>query len=224
MTEPEFIELLNLYVDREIGADDAVRLEAEVVANPERRRIYDQYCRMQKACSMLATDLSAGREDQAERKVVDFPAARGGRFRPWAAGLAAAACLSVVFVVKYRLAEDREPTALATVASDVPRTVPVTVDFALGQDAMQPVFTARPPSSQAVRPDAKAFFAMSDEPPAAAPLNWIGDVRLAPVFPSTSPNLLLAPKAELKTGVTDDGASVRLPEDASDMAAFRFQR
>ena len=129
MNEREFIELLNLYVDREIGANDALRLEAEVTANPERRRIYDQYCRMQKACSMLTSELANGHEGHVERKVVvGFPISSEWRFRPLAAGLAAAACLAVVFVVKYRLALDREPTALATVAPDVPRTVPDTVE------------------------------------------------------------------------------------------------
>ena len=140
MSEREFIELLNLYVDREIEAADALRLEAEVTANPERRRVfYDQYCRMQKACSMLATEVAAARERQVERKVADFPAPMGWRFRPLAAGLAAAACLGVVFAVKYQMAEDREPTALATVSPDVPRTVPDTVELS-SQDSMKSVF------------------------------------------------------------------------------------
>ena len=54
MNDNEFIELLNLYVDREINPEDAVRLESEVVSNPKRRKIHDQYCRIQKACSMLS--------------------------------------------------------------------------------------------------------------------------------------------------------------------------
>ena len=56
MKDSEFIELLNLYLDHEITAADAARLEAEVQASPERRRVYQQYCRMQKACTMLAKD------------------------------------------------------------------------------------------------------------------------------------------------------------------------
>ncbi|HEY1763322.1 MAG TPA: hypothetical protein VGF85_00265 [Opitutaceae bacterium] len=224
MSDREFIELLNLYVDREIGANDALRLEAEVGANPERRRVYDQYCRMQRACSRLASELATVHEG-AERKIVDLPAPIGWSFRPLAAGLAVAACLCVVFVVKYRLAEDREPTMLATVSPDVPRTVPDTVELSPGQDSMKSVFTARLPSSQTGRAEtAKPLFVMSSDGPAAAQLNWIGDVRLNPVFPSVSPDLLLAPKTELKTGITDDGAAVRMPQDATEMTAFRFQR
>ena len=225
MSEREFIELLNLYVDQEIGANDAVRLEAEVTANPERRRVYDQYCRMHKACSMLGSELATAHEGPVERKVVEFPVSRASRLRPMAAGLAAAACLAVVFVVKYRMAEDREPTTLATVAPDVPRTVPDTVEFSPDQDSMKAVFTARLTPSQTGRTEqAKALFAVSTETPAAAQLNWIGDVRLSPVFPSASPDLLLTPKADLKTGVTDDGSVERLSQEAVEMTAFRFQR
>ena len=36
MKDPEFIELLNLYVDHEITSVDAARLEAEVAQNPAR--------------------------------------------------------------------------------------------------------------------------------------------------------------------------------------------
>lgn len=53
MNDREFIELLNLYIDHEISPEDAVRLEAEVMGRPDRREVYNQYCRMQKACSML---------------------------------------------------------------------------------------------------------------------------------------------------------------------------
>ena len=56
---------------------------------------------------------------------------------------------------------------------------------------------------------------MSSDAPAAAQFNWIGDVRLTPVFPSASPDLLLAPKTELRTGITDDGVAVRLPRTPS---------
>lgn len=61
MNDSEFIELLNLYLDHEITPADAARLEAEVRGNPERRRTYLEYCRMQKACAILAADFAADR-------------------------------------------------------------------------------------------------------------------------------------------------------------------
>ena len=59
MKELEFIELLNLYLDHEISPEDAARLEAEVLNNPARRRVYREYCQMQKACKAIAVDFQA---------------------------------------------------------------------------------------------------------------------------------------------------------------------
>jgi hypothetical protein len=109
MKESEFIELLNLYLDHELSAADASRLEAEVQNNPARRKVYQQYCRMQKACKLLATDFQTDTADAAaadERKIIAFnPAAAAAiaaqRKRTSAlltfGGLAAAACLAVIF-------------------------------------------------------------------------------------------------------------------------------
>ena len=57
MKESKFIELLNLYVDHQISPDDAKLLESEVESNPTRRRIYRQYCQMQKACALMGAGL-----------------------------------------------------------------------------------------------------------------------------------------------------------------------
>ena len=59
MKDQEFIELLNLYLDHEISPADAARLEAEVQSNLPRRALYNQYCRMQKACTSLGADFRA---------------------------------------------------------------------------------------------------------------------------------------------------------------------
>lgn len=107
MKESEFLELLNLYLDHEISAADAARLEAEVSARPDRRRTYDEYCRMHKACSLVAMDFSAadGAVVTASDKVMPFEfaaahaAARRRRFSGYVSGgLAAAACVAVAFV------------------------------------------------------------------------------------------------------------------------------
>ena len=104
MNDSEFIEYLNLYLDHEITAADAARLEAEVQRSPERRRIYRDYCRMQKACTVLAKDFndeaaSAAAQERGPLEVV------GARRFSWgtgvwgAAGLfAVAACVAIVFI------------------------------------------------------------------------------------------------------------------------------
>lgn len=104
MNDSEFIEYLNLYLDHEITAADASRLEAEVQRSPERRRIYRDYCRMQKACMVLAKDFNdeAASAAAQERGPLEVEGAR--RFSwgtgVWgAAGLfAVAACVALVFI------------------------------------------------------------------------------------------------------------------------------
>ena len=78
MKDSRFIELLNLYVDREITPAEAAELEAEVQANEQRRRVYNQYCRIDRACTVvlaqggkvpapkLAAAIADARQDDSE--------------------------------------------------------------------------------------------------------------------------------------------------------------
>lgn len=131
MKDSEFKELLNLYLDHEITAADAARLEAEVQRDPRRRKVYEQYCRMQKACKMLASDFVAEpvsvREDS---KVVRFDMAvaeaaesrrkRMGNFYTVGSIAAAAACIAIVFVGRSRQADTaRQEVAVGAVASGI---------------------------------------------------------------------------------------------------------
>jgi len=146
MKDSEFIELLNLYLDHEISAADAARLEAEVQGNPARRRIYQDYCRMQKACTLLAENFQVEAAAITDRKVVAFDPAfaaaterrrRMGNFYVIGAIAAAAACIAIVFVGR-----SRERAVAATPAAQIVRheispasapveaTAPVTIDAA----------------------------------------------------------------------------------------------
>ncbi len=119
MKDSEFIELLNLYLDHEISAPDAARLEAEVQNNPARRKVYQQYCRMQKGCKLLATDFAAELDsvqtaDARHKKVLAFDAAalevanarraRMGNFYTVGTFAAVAACVAIIFVGRNRQA------------------------------------------------------------------------------------------------------------------------
>lgn len=105
MKESEFLELLNLYLDHEISAADAERLEAELRQNHERRRVYREYCRMQQACKILAGEGTGATEGSGARtNVVPFtPQERRGRSRKtyYFAGsaVAAAACVALALVL-----------------------------------------------------------------------------------------------------------------------------
>jgi len=123
MKDSEFIALLNLYLDHEISAADAARLEAEVQNNPARRKIYRQYCQMQKGCKVLASDFISPAEaaaTPAERKVIAFNVAaaevaatrrkRAGNFYMAGTFAAAAACVAIIFVGRSR--QDEAESAL----------------------------------------------------------------------------------------------------------------
>jgi hypothetical protein len=111
MKESKFIELLNLYIDQEITPPEAALLEEEIQHSPERRRVYQQYCRMHRASTLVvdsfrSSHVPAGSKLAAaaqavDEKVVEFPALPSQQPRRWiyASGLvAAAACATFVFL------------------------------------------------------------------------------------------------------------------------------
>lgn len=99
MKDSEFIELLNLYLDAEISPTEASRLEAEVQRNPQRYQVYLQYCRMQKACTLLAADFTTDAPSVVALKPAPGRSAGMNLFAV-AGAMAAAACLAFVFVTR----------------------------------------------------------------------------------------------------------------------------
>lgn len=162
MKESEFIELLNRYLDHEISAADAARLEAEVQGNLARRKIYRQYCQMQKACKLLATDFQTEAASAADRKIVDFQNAaqrkdRSSGFYTLGAFAAAAACVAIIFVGRNR------EQASATNASHQPafaaQTAPAAPAAPMAMSAREPApERARAEPRQYVEPQVRASF------------------------------------------------------------------
>jgi hypothetical protein len=106
MKDSKFIELLNLYIDRQISPEDAARLEEEILQDPRRRQVYAQYCKMQRACTLVFEDFriraaqTAPAAGQVASRVAEFEPRRHKRaiWGYYAAGLAAAACVTLVAV------------------------------------------------------------------------------------------------------------------------------
>ena len=108
MKENRFIELINLYVDRQISPAETAELEAEIQTSPRHRKIYQQYCHMHHATKLVYETFRANAEQpvgDASRSggsVAQFEHSRQRTQRTrWlysAAGLAAAACFAVVLV------------------------------------------------------------------------------------------------------------------------------
>ena len=62
MNQDRFLELLNLYLDDEISPSELSELMAETRVDPERERIFLDYCRIHKACQKIGTDFGSRRE------------------------------------------------------------------------------------------------------------------------------------------------------------------
>ncbi|MBC7369830.1 MAG: hypothetical protein H7343_23950, partial [Undibacterium sp.] len=106
MNDSKFIELLNLFLDHEIAPADAKLLEAEVLRSPARRRVYREYCKMQKACVVLAESAAAAPTSSDFTRPEIAIGDRLSGLGPWgpgsyAAGFCAlAACLALAVVIR----------------------------------------------------------------------------------------------------------------------------
>ncbi len=221
MNDREFIELLNLYVDHEISAEDALRLEKEVAADPERREVYRQYCRMQKACSMLSEELLESAAKQTSPSVAAFPRQSKWGYGSLVAGLAAA-CAVGLLALRY---EGGGP-ASAPVAAAAPHASPSAAParFADAQVQMKPVFFVRLSPAQSPQVRERALFTASDEPVRVDGLNWIGDIHMAPVYSNANSDFLLNPKTDLRSSAITETPDDRESQQPAELAAFRFQR
>lgn len=218
MKESKFIELLNLYVDHQISAEDAALLEAEIQRNVERRRIYRQYCQMQKACVALAENFrteAPAAETAAAEKVVEFaPARRRMGGKAWAVGaLAAAACAAFAFVGLSRIGRPGGDV-LASRPALPPATVAVAKPAPTARSANELV-ALRPAFAGLVRESA-AQTAGNDR----VPLEWMNRVQLQRV-----PVEELWFEAQTTHQADDLMLQNRLPSQArAEAVAFRFQK
>ena len=119
MKDSRFIELVNLYIDRQISAEETAELEAEIQASPQRRAVYRQYCQLHSATKQVYESFRTNAEPQAGApagRVVSGNFARRPRSNwiHYAGGLTAAACLTVLFV--------RYNAGSAPAASELART------------------------------------------------------------------------------------------------------
>ena len=231
MKDTEFIELLNLYLDHEIPAADAVRLEAEVQGNAARRRVYQDYCRMQKACKLLAHDFQTDAASAGASQVVAFDSearpARGIGLFALGAFAAAAACLALIFGVHHR-----QSLGLGTAQPVVAQVEPATPSPApaFAQVATTPLRREVAPSMLVSGPllltpqtQADSVFTHASEQPDAQ-FAWMYNVQLAPIQPRIPVEDM---RFDARPSLRPDGRALGkrppVPDDGP-MSAFRFER
>jgi len=105
MKDQRFVELLNLYIDRQISATETAELEAEIQENPKRQAVYRQYCKIHSATKLVYASFRANATEQPglpsdSTGVVELFEAkrRKNHFAYYATGVAAAACLAFAIV------------------------------------------------------------------------------------------------------------------------------
>ena len=231
MKDSEFIELLNLYLDHEISPADAARLEAEVQGNAQRRSVYEEYCRMQKACVLLARQAEPAVEAE-QRNVVAFEPvpSRSWGFGTYATGLcAAAACVALVLVTRNRTEPGVDRVAGPSVEA-VASVQPVKTEMA------QPRMIARTISATPRSSELKSAFTVpalvlnGDAPRASeilttadARFDWMKTVHVSPAARVPVEDLVF----EVKPADARDSRTFRSHQPIQaqvEMTAFQFQR
>lgn len=244
MKESRFIELLNLYVDHQLSPSEAAELEAEITRNPDRRRTYQQYCRMQKACTVLfeqermqapASKKLAAALRAADRKV-EMPESRSRTrkiilFPAGLAGLAAAACIAFVLVRSNNHGSDVPTVAQpAIAAAPVQPTAPAVTTAAAPVVEQKPALASTKSRMMsfpglAIRSVPAHMTPASDEQ-GAAPVSysWMQNVSLDPIQPlaTTTRLTLQSQPTASEDQVLRSGRSVNDPTDP--IIAFQFQK
>jgi hypothetical protein len=214
MKDSKFIELLNLYVDHQISAADAALLETEIQRSPGRRRVYRQYCQMQKACVSLAENFLP--QTSAGGKVVEFPT----QHRRFAAvtyimGVAAAAaCIALVVVNRQSFDRTTTPAtpAVARVASAPVPAVSAPTLPSVARVELQPAFALSTRDGSVV----STSLVSNDR----VPLDWMNRVQLSRL--SKEEMWLEARPTFRPEDLTF--RSRRAFEGQAEMMSFRFQK
>ena len=161
MKDTRFIELINLYIDRQISPEETSELEAEIRANARHRQVYQQYCKMHRATKLVYESFRANAEQPAGNRIQPSSIARFERRQRnrWyyaLGGLAAAACVAFVLVRSGSIGHT--PAQTLAVSAD---KAPVLAATVVAPAAEQRVASAQPSFSKLTheQPDYAAVLA-----------------------------------------------------------------
>jgi len=173
MKDHRFIELLNLYIDRQITVAETAELEAEIQQNPKRQAVYRQYCQIHSATKLVYDSFRVNATEQPvlptdRTGVVELfeTKRRKSQFVYYAGGLAAAAC--VAFVLMRSTPTPNSGTPMLTAKTEVApvavvATAPVEAAPVPVKVTEQPVGLVSLRNSTASTPDYLAMLAAMRE-------------------------------------------------------------
>jgi anti-sigma factor RsiW len=243
MNESRFIELLNLYVDQQLSAAEAAELEAEIKNNPARRRTYQQYCRMQKACAQLfeLERSSAPASAQLKHELAEAGYTLAAFSSPttkrayWIGGFSLAATAAcAAFVVFFSRTDVNVPakTPETATVSHAQTAAPTAVAPVVAVSApVLPVREAQAFTSVFIKPSARdaaaervSFVSMTIDP-AAYELDWTRQIKLEPVRKVSGEEALLDQRTSGEALFTAGlRAANAADEKDTEQAAFQFQK
>jgi hypothetical protein len=229
MKDHRFIELVNLYIDRQITTAETAELESEIQGNPRRRAVYRQYCQMHRATNLVYDSFraqangQAALESTARGTIAQFENRQRGRRHRWvsyAGGLAAAACIAFVLVRNH--SQPAPDSSLAQTAKPQPVTVAATV-----QPTVQPAALANEPVRLKIGP---ASLRNVSEPDYSALLAaWRqAEQRNAQISSGRTPSLfddgVFDGQQVMAPAVQRTFRSQQTPAQQAEFTAFQFQR
>ncbi len=178
MNDERFIEMLNLYIDRELSGAEIDEIEEAIASSPERQKIYAQYCRIERATQHLLNEtdvpqpriaelIAAARSDDNTVEFEPAPKAPKTRWLGWGTSVAslAAACLAIVFIMQ---PADEPAGETAVAAPAVETAVPAFID----DSAYQTVF---------VLDDDRSSDRLERMRPASDSFAWMNQLQFAPI-------------------------------------------
>ena len=224
MNHERFIEMLNLYIDRELVGAEIQEIEEAIASSPERQRIYAQYCKMERATQKLlaetdapqprVADLVAAAQSDAAG-IVDFePAPQAVRpiWQTWGGAVAGLAAACFAFVAYFGTPSD--VVEESGIAQSIPNPTPVRTLNHVDEDPYQTVFVLNERDSAGRVPGMKA---VDDS------FAWMAQLQFAPIERTEIGAWEMAPATPLE--VRSLNTRWVSPEDVPQaMTAFQFQR
>lgn len=146
MKDHRFIELLNLYIDRQITVDETAELEAEIQSSAQRQAVYRQYCQIHAATKVVYESFRAGAEENVATpsghtaKVELFENRRRVGWVNYAGGFAAAAAFAGLLFARYSSNTVEETSGTSAAVQ--------TVAVAPAQAAQVPSVTGEAPAAK----------------------------------------------------------------------------
>lgn len=222
MNDERFIEMLNLYIDRELVGEEIHEIEEAIASSPERQRIYAQYCQIERATQKLLTETDVPQPsipnlvaaaESSTASVINFEPAAEARpiWKTWGGAVAGLAAACFAFVAYFGTTTPVSDDSFARVGTV--ESAPA-INLAQAEESnYQTVFVLNPENSNELLPGMRA---VDDS------FAWMTKLQFAPIERTEIDAWEMQPADPIE--VRSLNARWISPEAPQAMTAFQFQR